>query len=77
MTTLHCEVLISKAIITPGSATEQTLALAGTPMPDEPAQEPAGPQSRGRASSVHAHPSAADAVYRVKGQAHATVAPGL
>src|SRR6266566_6534722 len=37
------------------------------------AQEPAGPWSPARASSLHAIPAAAGAVYRVEGQAHAAV----
>ena len=42
-----------------------------------PAQESAGPRSPARASSLHAIPAVAGAVYRVEGQAHATVAPRL
>jgi hypothetical protein len=36
-------VLISKTIITPRSATEQTLALAGLPGPDERERETSTP----------------------------------
>jgi len=48
---MHCAVLISKAIITPGSATGQTLAHAGLPVRDEPEREratPARPANCGR-----------------------------
>jgi hypothetical protein len=48
---MHCAVLISKAIITPGSATGQTLAHAGLPCamsPNENEQPRRGLPNRGR-----------------------------
>src|SRR5262249_43151104 len=52
----HCEVLISKAIITPAWPPEQTLPLAGLTVRDEPERETSNPHTPDNASPDEPRP---------------------